>query len=164
MELNDSNAIYDIAQCYRKGKCGLPQDPKKAFDLCLRAADLGHSVACHNVARLYKEGVDVAKDMTEARKYNKMAVKKGHIKARINLGVDEWNNGNYRVACKHWLISAAAGHAKSLEAIAEYYQYQLVTKEEYSTALTSYNNVHKNEHSIERERSAAVSNIIKEQM
>ena len=60
---------------------------------------------------------------------------------------------------KHWLISAAAGSANSLEEIAKIYKIKLVTKKEYSTTLASYRNVHKDEWNIEREAAANYENI-----
>jgi len=66
------------------------------------------------------------------------------------------NKGNFRLACKHWLISAAAGHAKSLEAIADFFKIDIVTKKEYSSALASYRKVHKAEWSIDREKVEAI--------
>ena len=152
---------YNISQWYRFGMCGLPQDPQKELELKLRAAELGHAEACNNLAVYYSDGVVVAKDMTTARKYYEKAAKKGNILARYNLGAIEWSNGNYRLASRHWLISAAAGHAESLINLAICYKDQLVTKEEYSTALTSYIHVHKNEYSIERENVAVAPSVSK---
>jgi len=159
MELNDSKAIYTASQCYLYGEYGLPKDPQKAFDLCLWAADLGNSDACCSVAINYKLGVVVPTDIVKAREYNKKAVNGGIIVARYNIGLYEIEKGNYYLACRHWLISAAAGDAKSLKNIAKFYKFELVTKEIYATTIASYRNVHKDEWSIERERAAAVDSV-----
>ena len=154
MEMNDKFAINMASQYYESGEYGLSKDPQLAFDLCLRSAELGYSCAYFRAAIYYYNGEVVAKDMVKEREYLKKAAKKGHIKVRHNLGYDEWNNSNYRVACRHWLISVAAGSTDSLTNIAKCYKFKFVKKEEYATALTSYIRVHKDEWSIERERAA----------
>ena len=156
MELNDSNAIFIASQYYKKGKCGLPQEPERAFQLCLRASELGNTKAYNNLGLFYKEGVVVPKDMAKAKGYYEMAAKKGNIEARYNLGMGEMEKENYQTAGKHLLISAAAGDALSLVEIADCYKYRHVTKKEYITALTSYIQVQNDEYSIERKRAATV--------
>jgi len=170
MEMNDSAAIVIASQFYQEGIYGLQKDPQLAFDLCLRAAKLGNADACSSIAMFYKNDVIVLepyacsstaliynndvvvqKDMVKSTEYLKKATKKGSIHARHNLGMYEARNGSYRVACKHWLISAAAGDTKSLEAITDFLKIGIVTMEEYSTALISHRKVHKDEWSIERE-------------
>lgn len=151
MDINDSTAIFIASQCYEFGNSGRPKNPQKAFELCLRAAELGHPKACNTVSYYYSDGVGVPKDMAKSREYEEKAVKRGDIKARYNIGLSEQEKDNFRLASRHWLISAAAGHKDSLEMIAESYKIKLVTKKEYSTALFSYRNVHKDEWSIERE-------------
>jgi len=157
MDTNDSAAIFLASQCYKLGRYGLPQDSQKAFELCLRASELGNSEACGRAAGYYNNGEVVAKDMAKQREYLRKAVKKGNVHARHNLGATEWSECNYRLASRHYLTAAAAGYAPSLEKIAKLYQMKLVTKKEYSIALTSYGNVHKDELSIERERAAAAT-------
>jgi len=157
MEMNDSVAINMASQWYRFGKYGLPKDPQLAFDLCLRAAKLGNSDACNRAAMHYKDGEIVPTDMTKATDYLKKAVKKGNISARHIIGAGEWSKCNYRLGSRHCLLSAAAGNTDSLEQIAKCYKLKLVTKKEYSVALASYGNVHKDEWSIERERAAAAT-------
>mmetsp|Transcript_49457 Transcript_49457/g.50272 ORF Transcript_49457/g.50272 Transcript_49457/m.50272 type:complete len:141 (+) Transcript_49457:2-424(+) len=125
-------------------------DPQKAFELCLRAAELGNSNACNSAASFYSDGVTVPTDMAKAREYFQKGVKGGDIASRHRLGMDEKRNGNFRLASRHWLISAAAGATDSLEEISKSYKFKLVTKNECSTAYTSNINVHKNEWSIER--------------
>ena len=155
MEMNDIFAINMASQWYRFGKHGLPEDPQMAFDLCLRAAKMGNSAAGSRAAMHYKDGKIVPTDMAKAADYLQKAVKKGNIIARHIIGADKWNKCNYRLGSRHWLLAAAAGCTDSLKQIATCYKLKLVTKKEYSVALASYGNVHKDEWSIERERRAA---------
>mmetsp|Transcript_37339 Transcript_37339/g.37805 ORF Transcript_37339/g.37805 Transcript_37339/m.37805 type:complete len:156 (-) Transcript_37339:126-593(-) len=152
MEMNDSEAIYRLSAFYSLGEGGLPKDPQKGFELCLRSAKLGNSNACNDVAIDYKNGTGVPTNMAKAKEYDIKAANKGCIQARHYLGIEECKNDNDHSACRHWLLSAAAGYTVSLKKIAICYRYKLVTKNEYSTALVSYRKVNKDEWSIERER------------
>lgn len=153
--MNDSVAVFNFSEYYRIGKNGLPIDPQKSFDFCIRAAELGNTDACRSAALFYNNGVVVPKDIVNARKYTDKAVEGGNIIARHQLGVEEWGKCNYQLAGRHCLVSAADGYAPSLEGVAEFYKIKLVTKTEYSTILTSYRNIQMDEWSIERERAAA---------
>ena len=157
MDMNDSEAIYIASVFYMYGMMGLPQDSKKTFELWLRAAELGHSMASYNAALYYEKDVVVPKDMTKAKQYYVKAAKQGSIDSRYNLGVDEWNNNNEHSASRHLLISAAAGDTDSLNMISKCYRYQLVTKEEYVTVLTAYSNVHENEWSSARDAARTIT-------
>lgn len=90
MERNDSEAFLFIFGCYIVGRYGLPKDQQQAFNLCLRAAELGNSNACFNVANLYKDGVGVSTDFVKSMKYFKESAKKENIYARHQLGFDEF--------------------------------------------------------------------------
>jgi len=154
MEMNDSIVISIASQYYKFGEYGLPMDPQKAFELCLRAAELGNSNACISAAGYYKDGVVVPKDMAKVREYFEKSAKKGGMQARFNLGVDEVIQKNFRLASRHWLISAAAGCTKSLAELSKSYKFEVVTKQEYSTTLASYRKIHTDEWSIDREAAA----------
>jgi len=151
IEMNDSTVIFMASQNYSNGNHGVPKDPQKAFDLCIRAAELGNSEANCNAAHFYREGVVVPKDMIKASDYIKKAAKGGNLLARHILGVEEVKKYNCFIGSRHWLISAAAGYSPSLKEIANLFMFKFVTKEEYATTLASYRNVHKNEWSIERD-------------
>ena len=158
MALDDGIAIQTVSQCYRVGECGLPKDAQQAFELCLRAAALGNANACNSAASFYSDGVTIPTDMVKAREYFQKGVQEGGgLATRHHLGMDEKHKGNFRLASRHWLISAAAGATDSLEEISKSYKFQVVTKKEYSTAYTSNINVHKIEWSSERESVMAMA-------
>jgi len=155
MKLNDGKAIMLASHDYSQGRYGLTKDLRKGFKLCLRAAELGDFDGCTTIANYYENGLFVSRDMAKARSYTEKAAKGGSIEARFNLGVEELKKRNIRLACRHWLISAAAGDTMSLENIAQSYTLLgIVTREEYTTALTSYRNVLKDEWSEGREKHA----------
>ena len=88
MELNDSVAIFNTSERYKVGcsHLGLQKDSQKAFDLCLRAVELGNRDAYNSAAIFYNNGVVVPKDMAKAREYYEKAAKKGQIIARLLSG------------------------------------------------------------------------------
>ena len=138
--MEDSHAIHLKSQLYRFGHRGLTKNPHKAFKLCFRATELDNSDACACASIFYcdvGEGVVEQQDMTEAKEYSKRLVKNGHIIDRYNLGVMEAEKGNFCVALRHCLLSAAAGDRGSLTFIAQFHRYKYVTRKEYATALAS---------------------------
>ena len=98
------------------------------------------------------------KDTVKARHYLELAAKGGITQARYNLAVDE-REKHSPLAWRHWLIAAAAGHTPSLRIIASAYKYRYVSKEEYATALDSYNKVYANEWSPQREQYFKMRNL-----
>jgi TPR repeat protein len=57
MKVNDPQAFLMMACYYEERSHGLPKDKRKAFELTLRAAELGLSDACYNLAVDYREGI-----------------------------------------------------------------------------------------------------------
>jgi len=104
MELNDSEAIYRLSAFYSYGEGGLPKDPQKGFELCLRTAKLVNSNACNDVAIEYRNGTGVPTNMAKAKEYEIKAANKGCIQARHYLGIEECKNDNDHLACRHWLL------------------------------------------------------------
>ena len=77
-------------------------------------------------------------DKKKARHYYELAAMNGSIKARHNLGANEYDAGNCHRAFKHFIIAASAGNKPSLDAVKEGYMHGLVTKEEYANTLREY--------------------------
>ena len=81
----------------------------------------------------------------------------GNVAARGNLGVSEYNAGNYDRALKHCMIAVRGGHAPSVKYIQQLYMDGHVTKDHYAVALQSYQ-VYLNEiKSDQRDKAAATS-------
>ena len=62
----------------------------------------------------------------------------GDAVARYNLGILEEEAGNMDRAMKHWMISACAGHDKSLKQIRECYLDGDATKDDFEKALRAH--------------------------
>ena len=118
-EGGDAIAIRTLGCFYRDGSNGLRQNHRKAMKLLLRAGELGHAEAYNKVGYSYCNGRGVETDTVKGKYYYELAAMGGHVIARYNLGCVEHYAGNMNRAVKHWMISAGAGHDKSLKEIQE---------------------------------------------
>ena len=66
------------------------------------------------------------------------AAMKGHAQSRHNLGFAEHENGNYKLAVQHLMISAKMGLEDSLNDIKEMFKEGHATKAQYAEALMGY--------------------------
>ena len=62
-----------------------------------------------NLGTAYYNGEGVERDETMARHYYELAAMEGDSYARHNLGVDEYDAGNYDRALKHYMVAVRAG-------------------------------------------------------
>ena len=72
--------------------------------------------------------------------------------ARYNLGCEEWNNGRFERAKKHFIIAANLGYHNSLKQLRVLYANGYATKEDYASALRAYQAAVDATKSAERER------------
>jgi TPR repeat protein len=139
IDLNDANAMCLLGNNYKAGEFGLPKSERKAFNLYVRAAELGFAEACSRASQYYRMPNDVVfAEEVMARKYLVMAAKGGDSTARHNLGVVENEKGNYGLALKHWTLSAGAGDQDSLDCIKRGYQKGFVSKVEFAETLRAF--------------------------
>ena len=138
IELNDSNAFYELATWYYCGKNGLPQDIGKAFELWNRAAELGSVISHFYIALAYEDGEGVEQDEGKAGHHFMLATMGGSEFARHSLGMKEGELGNHCRAMKHYMIAARCGYDDSLEQVGEGYKLGFVTKEEYASTLRAH--------------------------
>ena len=137
-EKGNARAFYILGGSYEHGSDGLPQDMAKANELYLKAGELGCAGAYFNLGSSYAQGSGVTIDKEKAKHYYELAVMNGDIDARHNLGVDEYNEGNYHRAMKHFIISSRAGYKDSVDMVKRGYMAGHVTKEEYANTLREY--------------------------
>ena len=138
VELGDAKAIYTLGCYYRNGDDGFPQDYDKAFELFVRAGDLGSAKAYNNAGYAYEIGRGVEINEKMADHYYKLAAIGGDINARHNLGVYEEEEGNMNRALKHLMIAAEGGEPDSLKEIQKLYTNVHATKDHYAQALRAY--------------------------
>jgi TPR repeat protein len=156
VELDDVEAMYHLGCNYRDGDDGFPQDYTKALELFVRAGELGYAKAINSIGRAYENGRAVKKDKKKAKYYYKLAAIGGEPLARHNLGVFEWDAGNWERALKHWLVAAGGGYNISLKDIQKLYTNGHATKEDYATALRAYQAYLAEIKSTQRDKAAAV--------
>ena len=155
VEVDDAEVIYTLGCNYREGDYGFPQDYDKAFELFVRAGELGHAKAYCNIGHAYENGNGVEIDEKKANHYYKLAAIEGDVNARHNLGNNERRAGNMNRALKHYMISAGGGMDNSLKEIQELYTNGYATKDDYAKALRAYQAYLAEIKSTQRDKAAA---------
>jgi TPR repeat protein len=135
VDANDAGAIFMLAHHYHHGIGSLQQDHAKATELYSRSANLGYSVAHHNLAGVYDE-VGVFK---KKKFHLEAAAMLGHELARFNLGLMESESGNMERAIKHWVIAAASGCSDSMHELITNFGLGHISRELIDSTLTAYN-------------------------
>ena len=138
MEKGNAMAFCVHAGYYVHGSHGLQQNLAKATELWLKAGKLGCAEAYYNLGYSYDIGWGAEADKKKAKHYYELAAINGNIKARHNLGCNEYNTGNYHQAYKHYIIAAKSGFRPSLDKIKEGFTKGFVTKDEYASTLRAY--------------------------
>ena len=158
VEGDDAVAIRNLGSYYYYGVYGLRQNYRKANKLFLRAGGLGDATAYCNIGYAYDLGEGVERDTRKAKYYYEIAAVGGDIISRNNLGCLEAQEGNMDRAMKHFIISAAAGHDKSLKAMQQGYLDCHATKDDFEKALRAHKESKDEMKSEQREAAAAARN------
>eukprot|EP00979_Chaetoceros_neogracilis_P006033 scaffold1194_cov209-Chaetoceros_neogracile.AAC.1 len=156
VEANDAVAMYNLGTYYGLGTMGLRQDHAKELELLHKSAKLGNHFAHLNLSICYQTGGIGESDTRKATYHAQLAAMAGNVKARGNLGCDEYNAGNINRAYKHWMISANDGYDLSMKAVQEGYKSGFVTKDDYSKTICAYGNSLDKMKSDDRDRAAAI--------
>jgi len=157
VELGDAEAIFHLGCYYRDGLYGFPQDYDKAFELFVRAGELGYNKAFNSIGCAYSNGRGVQIDKKKAKHYYKLAAIRGNVFARYNLGDNEQREGNMNRALKHYMIAVECGKDSALKAIQKLYSNGHATKEDYAHALRTYQAYLSEIKSTQRDKAAAAS-------
>ena len=158
VDAGEAYAIYDLGINYRDGRDGYPQDYAKAFELFVRAGEMGFTEAYVSIGYAYLNGRGVEVDNKKSEYYYELAAIGGNEVARYNLGLDEEDAGNMDRAIKHHMIAVRDGYSKSLDAIKQMYSKGYATKEDYTKALQSYQEYLGEIKSKQRDEAAAYDN------
>ena len=118
---DDHMALAHMGDIYESGEYGTPKDDLKALDCWIRAVELGSALACVNIGLSYREGNGVAIDKERFALFDRIGALRGDICARNDIGVTEYESGNYEVGIRHWKIAAKAGHQRSLDFLRRLY-------------------------------------------
>ena len=158
VQLDDAEAMFTLGNYYRNGEFGVPQDYAKAFELFVRAGDLGYAEAYNDVGLAYENGHGVEIDKKKANHYYELAAMGGDVYARFNLGCAETRADR---ALKHYTIAAEGGDDDSLKKIQELYTNGHATKDDYTKALRAYQKYLDEIKSKQRDKAAAASDEYK---
>ena len=80
-------------------------------------------------------GDGVERDEEKAKHYYELAAMDGVVTARHNLGVSEYNAGNYDRALKHFMIAVRGGDTDSSKDIQHMYMEGHAAKDHYANTL-----------------------------
>ena len=138
MEVDDVQAIHNLACYYAEGELGLPQDWEKALELWHRAGELGYTRSYYNIGNTYVFGRGAGRDMKKATHYWELAAIGGSMNARQNFGNVEFRAGNIDRALKHYMIAVRSGSNESLKIIKQLFTHGGVTKDDYMNGLKNY--------------------------
>eukprot|EP00956_Cyclotella_meneghiniana_P008651 scaffold11800_cov27-Cyclotella_meneghiniana.AAC.4 len=152
---NDPEAMHLLAGYHRDGQNGLPVNQSKAFQLLQRSSELGCAEAHYSLGIAYKMGEGVEIDMKKAIHHYQIAAIMGSMFARHNLACIEFENRNYELAMKHFMIAASCGCKKSLHNIKIGFKNGHVTKEDFEKTLRDYQASCDETKSEQRDRAAA---------
>ena len=151
VDAGDVVAMDFLAYSYYHGRLGLEKDVQRALELWTEAVELGSLSAHFELGRSYYEGDGVEQDIVRAIGHWECAAMKGGVYSRNALGIVEYNEGNYRRATKHYLISAKMGFKTSLDKIRNMFTSGDATKEQYAEALKGYGDAVEETKSYQRE-------------
>ena len=113
-------------------------DYDTALEYLAKAADLGDLDAHYELSVMYGDGEGVEKDEEKKVYHLEEAAIGGHPNARYNLGANEWNNGRYDRAMKHYIIAANLGQNEALDRVKQGFVDGIVNKEDYAAALRGH--------------------------
>ena len=133
IEANDPVAMREMGGIrYHEG------DYKSSFEYYLKAATLGDVKAHYQLSCMYRDGQGVEKNENKQLNHLTEAAIGGNPNARHNLGCKEMKNGQYDRAAKHFIIASKLGYDKSLKCLREIYKAGLMSKDDFTAALRSY--------------------------
>ena len=147
----DAEAIKHLGEKYYSGGCGLAENVSRAIELWTEAAELGSLDAHYHLGHKYYHGEGVEVNKPRGLHHCQQAAMKGHVPSRHSLGAVEYENGNYKLAVQHWMISAKMGDEGSLNNIKDMFKTGHATKAQYAEALLGYRDVAEEMKSPQRE-------------
>ena len=147
----DAEAMYYLGDNYFYGELGLIKDAPRAIELYTKGAELGSLDAHSQLGHAYYNGNGVEEDKPRGIHHWQQAAMKGHVDSRHNLGSVEDDNGNYKLAVQHWMISAKMGDEGSLNDIKSMFKEGYATRAQYAEALLGYRDASEEMKSPQRE-------------
>jgi len=156
VERGNGKAMAHLAHRFLHGN-GVPGDQKKAIKLYHMAAEAGHANTCCFLGKSYSEGesfdnIVIQKDRGKAIRLFTKGARLGYPECLKNLGVMLFKDGQGDSAAQCFLKAASGGLQNALGAVKEFFMAKLITKEDYASALRSFQAVHDQINTEERKR------------
>ncbi len=138
---SDSTSLYNLGLIHELGK-GTAVNTVLAQELYQKAADLGSSKAMNQLAGLYLNGANGARDPEKALIWYKKSAELGDRNALYQLGLLAETGVasplDLKKALQYYQASASSGNEKASLAIARMYQYGLGVEKNYNQAADIY--------------------------
>ena len=90
----NDEGLLDLGLCYLHGD-GVPQDFRKGYELMIRSAKQGNSMARYNMGWMYHYGRGVKKDLDQALVWYELGAGGYYLKAYTNLTALCYDRGDY---------------------------------------------------------------------
>ena len=141
IEANDPGAMCEEGnKQYNEGNYS------KSFEYHTKAAELGYIESHFELARHYKHGRGVEKDIVREIHHLEEATLGGHPEARYELGWHEWDKasldddkkGNAKTAVQHWIIAASQGDDGSIKSLMSMFRHGVIQKDILAMALRAH--------------------------
>ncbi|KAL7528158.1 hypothetical protein ACHAWF_002459 [Thalassiosira exigua] len=157
VESKDHKAAVTLAGFYDNGEHGLQVNNEKSFELLKFAEELGSTECLRHLGLAYMNGEGVMREIDKARHYLKQSALNGDANSREDLAwIEFYEELNPWKAYKHFVIAAKFGSGDALKEVREGYSTGFVSKEDYSDALRSFQQLSLEKSSAHREKAAAL--------
>lgn len=114
-------AEYSLGVCYFEGKHGLDRNPTLAMNWIRRAALQGHADAARQLAKGFREGLGLPKDVSESVNWTRRAAAGGSLEAQYNLALHYLNGfgveENWSSALEWFRRAAGSGYEPARQAL-----------------------------------------------
>ena len=139
VDANDPVTMRMLAQHYKKGEQGFPQDHVKAMEVYNKSAELGCSDAHLDLGYIYEHEQG---DLKKAKFHYEEAAMLGDVEARSRLGRLEFALAKHEQperALKHWTIGASAGCHHALYHLSISFGFGRIPRKSMESIVTAYN-------------------------
>ena len=152
----DKEAYFMLGCRYYEGMSPFKKNRKKGVEFFNQAADLGSEEAHHSLGMIHYNGVGVKKNEKKVFYHLRLAAIGGVLEARHFLGQAflQGNPKNLKLAYKHFVIAAEAGHDKSLKEVKTGYSEGHVEKDVFEKVLRAHRAAQEEVKSEAREKAA----------
>jgi TPR repeat protein len=139
VDLEDPQALLNLAMNHGEGNYGLKVDQAKCIELMRQSAGLGFPPALYQLGTFHYYGkMGLQQNEEEALKYFKEAAECGDLDSLHNFGSIEAANGDHVAAMRHWRLSAPGGYRISMEHLIQCFEAGFLQHEDLAETLQAF--------------------------